>query len=263
MVQVELYLTKVQFRKFNKGDGFQVSASQLTNKTGEHEVSVDVDKKLFNRIRRNTKNGKAIRLPKGLNRSVTGDVEMPMEGSVEGGSIKSDFKKFGRKLKKAFKPAVPVLTKIGKAVLPVAKEVGKAVISKALPMAGEAGGVALGSYIGGPGGALVGKELGSVAGKAGASAINKQIGSGMGKGSQAMREKMAKLRAMRKIKGSGHSIDGEGLVNRKVKRVTIPVATPVSRASKVKNPRVRVRNSLLLNGVPQVSGLGYASWGYA
>ena len=141
MVQVVLHLTKVQMRKFNKGQGFQLSASQLTNKSGEEKVTIDVDKKLFNRMRRNEKNGKGIRLPKNLMNSVVSEsIDMPME--IEGGDIKGDFKRFGRKLKKAFKPAVPVLKKVGKVVLPVAKEVGKAVIKTGLPILTSAAGTA-------------------------------------------------------------------------------------------------------------------------
>lgn len=365
MVQVELHLTKVQFRKFNKGQAFQLSHKQLTNKEGEHKVTVDVDKKLYNRMQRSMKNGKGIRFPKGLTavshsegaeseiimEPVTGQgiqkdvkrrakqtgqelmrqgklllpserqlnsafdnvvlkikgkkrrgkkvaqaVELPEvepdfglapDQLMEGGSFKSFFKKVGRAFKpvgKALKPAVPVL-----------KQIGKEVVRTALPMAAEAAAGAAGAYLGGPAGAVVGKELGKTAGSAGAQAINKQIGNGVRKGSQEMKERMARLRAMRKTKGSGlgsiaksvgkvalkeaapiiikegtkaaiKSMSGEGLyVQKRHKRVIAPLvpAHAWSRKSKVKNPRIRVLNSLLLNGVPQVSGNGYASWGYA
>lgn len=259
MVQVNLHLTKIQMRKFNKGDGFQLSHSQLTNKSGEHSVMIDVDKKLFNRMNRNQKNGKGIRLPKNLMNSVVSDsVDMPME--IEGGDIKGDFKRFGRKLKKAFKPAVPVLKKVGQVALPIVKDVGKAVIRTGLPILTSAAGTAAGAYLGGPAGAAVGQQLGNAAGSAAATSINKQIGSGMGKGSEAMREKMARLRAMKR----SNSVSGEGLVDRIHKKVKIPVATAVPRrGSKVKNPRMRIPNSLLLNGINQVHGGSFSGFQYA
>ena len=260
MVQLELHLTKVQFNKFNKGLGFQMTSAQIANTHGgDHKVNLEVDKKLFNRIQRNYKKGKAVRFPKNLNAY---QVVFPFEDvdNIEGGDIKGAFKRFGRKMKKAFKPALPVLKKVGQAALPVLKTVGKEVIKTGLPILTSAAGTAAGAYLGGPAGAMIGDKLGESAGSAAASSINKQIGSGMGKGSQAMKEKMARLRAMRR----GSAVTGEGLVDRIHRKVKIPVASAVSsRVPKVKNPRMKIPNSLLLNGINQVHGGSFSGFQYA
>ena len=85
-----------------------------------------------------------------------------------------------------------------------AKDVGKQAIKKALPIAGKTLGTLAGAKLGGPAGAMLGADYGGKAGEAAADAAT----SGWGlkrkgrfeKGSQAARDHMAKIRAMRKKK---------------------------------------------------------------
>ena len=288
MVKFELLLTNQQMKKVQSGKAVQLSYKNLINPTGELEFVFDAPRALYNRIHRAFVKKTGVRLPAGVSQFATNDIKE----NIEGDGIKSDFKKFGRKLKRAFKPAVPVLKKVGTALLPIAKEVGKAVIKEGLPIAGEAAGAAAGMYFG-PASAAIGSQLGKTAGNAAAGAINKQIGNGLkrpAKGSQEAKDKMAALRAMKKTKGSGFgsiaksvakdvgkqalkkgtdyavkkgvdmavsSMTGEGLVEKRHRKVKVPVVVASSnKGAKIKNPRVKIPNSngLLLHGIPQVSG---------
>jgi hypothetical protein len=124
----------------------------------------------------------------------------------------------------------------------------------------------------------------------------KTHGNGVGrpaKGSQEAKDRMARLRSLRKTKGDGfgsvlskvgkkvaskvvdkaidkgttmavNSVLGEGLVktvrHRKIKE---PTVVKVVKATRVKNPRIKIPFATLNNGIDQVSGSGYAGWNYA
>ena len=60
-----------------------------------------------------------------------------------------------------------------------------------------------------------------------------------------------------------NSVLGEGLVktvrHRKIKEPTVVKV----KATRVKNPRIKIPIATLNNGIDQVSGSGYAGWSYA
>lgn len=328
MVQVQLKLTAPQMKKVHAGKAIQLSHANLINPTGEHTFEFDTNKAFHNKLQRSAIQGKGIRLPKDLvkNASATArnvatsvldegerllpskkrvtkaadnllqkvnlqriprakkvammNEDEPENPNFEGEGIKSDFKKFGRTLKRAFKPAVPVLKQVGKVAVPILKNVAKATV----PILASAAGTAAGAYFG-PSGALLGSELG----RAGGTAAVSGLGVRPAKGSQEAKDRMAKLRAMRKSKGSGllgsigktvlktavpivtkratemaiDSMTGEGLVDRRHRKVKMPIAT--ARSLKIKNPRVKIPFSTLNDGIPQVnsSGNGFSGWAYA
>ena len=199
--------------------------------------------------------------------------------SVEGGNIANDFKKLGRQIKGAFNPrkikntfkevghvlapAVPVLKTIAKKVAPIA--IGAmATAASENPMVGIAASKAASSLIGG--------------------SIKKGRPA---KGSQEMKERMARLRAMKKNKKGSDKMRGNGLFGDLAKSMTKAVVKeaapalikagtdmaikkmsggallPMPRGRRLGPvPNVHVPHSTLLNGVPQLGG-SYAGNSYA
>jgi len=143
---------------------------------------------------------------------------------------------------------------VGKTLKPIAKPLAKAII----PVAA----TAVGTYVGGPSGGLMANQIATGATK------------GMGlKGSQAMKDKMSRIRAMRKTNGKGMF----GNIAKGALKAAAPIIVKSATDMAVKqlsgttgkgivvNPRKRVLNSTLLNGVPQVKTIGssYAGFKYA
>ena len=98
---------------------------------------------------------------------------------------------------------------VGKFFKKAAKKAAKEALTHGLPVAAAAVGTKAGMMLGGPAGAVIGAKMGHQLGSMGAEEANKAIGEGLyagrgvrkgrfPKGSQAAKDHMAKLRAMRK-----------------------------------------------------------------
>ena len=74
---VEVFLSVPQFRKYKKGQAFQLSNTQLQSSAGKHKVDIHLDKKDYRKLLNAVKNGKGYRFS---------------EKNVKGGSLWGYFK---------------------------------------------------------------------------------------------------------------------------------------------------------------------------
>ena len=74
---VEVFLSVPQFRKYKKGEAFQLSNTQLQSSVGKHKVDIHLDKKDYRKLLNAVKNGKGYRFS---------------EKNVRGGSLWGSFK---------------------------------------------------------------------------------------------------------------------------------------------------------------------------
>jgi len=225
MVRVVLNLSNAQLKKVQSGKGIQMSRHQLEN-GGPHQIEIDVDRKLGNKIHRNSMNGKGFRIPKGLisgvanlakansgklanyaaNQGATmlknqlansSYVPESMKGELANSLIDmgvNNIKTRGlnqvnSRLSEYQGQGFGSFLKTMKKVGKVVEPIGKTVAKIALPMAGQMAG----AYLGGP----MGSQIGSQLGQAGANSIGNGI---RRKGSAEAKAHMARIRAM---KGKG------------------------------------------------------------
>lgn len=226
MVRVVLNLTKAQLRKLQSGKAFQMSKAQLESGEG-HEVELDVDRKLGNKINRciQGRGPGGFRIPKGLvsagvnlARANTGKLadygakmaSQAVQKQIANStyipeSMKGDVSKLANAGISNIKTAglnrvdgrlaeyqgegFGTFVKAMKKVGSVAAPIAKTVAKVALPVAGQMAG----AYVGGPMGSEIGRNLG----KAGADSIGNGIRK---KGSAEAKAHMARIRAM---KGKG------------------------------------------------------------
>ena len=85
---VEVFLSVPQFRKYKKGEPFQLSNTQLQSSVGKHKVDIHLDKKDYRKLLNAVKNGKGYRFS-----------EKNVRGGSLWGSFKSGFSKVGNFVK--------------------------------------------------------------------------------------------------------------------------------------------------------------------
>ncbi len=121
---VEVFLSAPQFRKYKKGEPFQLSNTQLQSSVGKHKVDIHLEKKDYKKLINAVKNGKGYRFS---------------EKNVKGGSLWGTFKSGLSKVGNFIKSNVSkedVKNVINKGVDMVApesvKEIAKSAVSKAV-----------------------------------------------------------------------------------------------------------------------------------
>jgi len=280
MVRVVLNLTNNQVRKLNSGKAFQLSHSQLMGQGGDHQVELDVERKLGNKIHRSSINGKGFRIPKGLvsagvnlakansgkianyaaNQGATmlknqlansSYVPASMKGELANSLIDmgvNNIKTRGlnevnSRLSQYNGKGFGNFVKAMKKVAPVAKVIGKI----ALPMAG----TMAGTMIGGPMGAAIGSQLGKVASN-GLGLPRRPV-----KGSAEAKAHMARIRAMRG-KGLMGSLKKAGKMAQPyaqdaVKRYGADAVALIAKKTGLVDPNVARQ---LTQGAIKMSGMG-------
>jgi len=63
---LDFVLTSPQFRKFNKGDGFQLNYHQLVNHTGTHHAELKMSKPNYKKLLSSIKGKRGFRFSKGM-----------------------------------------------------------------------------------------------------------------------------------------------------------------------------------------------------
>jgi len=268
---VVLNLTKAQHNKLMKGSGIQIGHHQLVSGSGEYPVEVDFDKKTHNRLHRNVMNGKGFRLSSRLldgaknvaksvgshasNLAAKEATKFAMNQIDKSGYVPDELKGGVKSLSSL---GINELNKEAKSRLKggafnFGKVLGSIGSTLARPLATVAG-----NMIAGPaGGVAAGNIAGALTG----------TGGKFKKGSQEAKDHMALIRQMR---GKGF-LSGLSNVVKKVAPIAVKTLAPIAidaglkyaTGKGVKNPRVRIPNSNLLLGTPQVSGGSFASYGYA
>ena len=75
---IEVYLTKIQFKKYNSGKSFQLTKSQIESNKAEHLVKMNLSDKDFKKLTSNLKNNKGFRFKPHM---AEGSTESPSENS--------------------------------------------------------------------------------------------------------------------------------------------------------------------------------------
>ena len=75
---IEVFLSTTQFRKYKKGEPFQLSNEQLQSSVGNHKVDIHLGKRDYKKLLTAVKNGKGYRFS---------------DKNVVGGSLWGSFKK--------------------------------------------------------------------------------------------------------------------------------------------------------------------------
>jgi hypothetical protein len=85
---VEVFLSVPQFRKYKKGEPFQLSNTQLQSSVGKHKVDIHLEKKDYKKLINAVKNGKGYRFS-----------EKNVKGGSLWGTFKSGLSKVGKFIK--------------------------------------------------------------------------------------------------------------------------------------------------------------------
>jgi hypothetical protein len=224
--EIELYITQPQFKKFSNDKAFQASYQQINEKShshGNHKVIIKLTKKGYSKLLRNIKNQKGYRF---------------MPDQITGGSLleklKNGVKSVGNFAKKYIK---------------------KDLINKGIDYAANT----LAEKIGNKD--LVDKGKNYLKSKVDMH-YDDPIDEGSGltknckKGSQEMRDKMSKLRAMRK--GKGLINEGEGIIDNVKNFVKHPIVKKLVKgalniaANDITHPGI----SKIANSIKTITGLG-------